>query len=139
MSLTSKRLVSRGILATLLLLITFTTIRVVLDVRHKAWIEYTEADINRVASWVEVFHDEHGRYPQLLSELLEDPDFSGIEFLHYVLVGHPDRRWEYYPLTNGFSLIVQRPEAFLCDAERIERTYESGETSRPKTTDLSNQ
>jgi len=100
---------------------------VVLDVRHKAWIEYTESNIRNISGFIESYRDEHGHYPPSLPELLRGVDPQFREYLGVALADQTDRRHEYLPSTNGFVIIVTKPGNLFFKEERMERWFKMGE------------
>ena len=115
------------ILACILLVFGLIAARVVLDVKRKAWIEYTESNIRNISGFIESHRDEHGHYPPSLSELLSGVDAQFKEYLRAEIADRSDRRHEYLPSTNGFVIIVTKPGSLFSKEERMERRFKIGE------------
>jgi len=116
-----------GALAVSLLVFALFMVR---GVYHHSWVTFYDGDINRLAKFVEWYRDANDRYPDSLSELLQDTNTFGAEdgmkYLKEKLPDRPDRHWEYHSSTNGFTIIVTKPSKLFSKGERMERHFIKG-------------
>lgn len=110
------------------LLLAFIAALVVRDLKHKAWIEYTPGEINRLAVGVEAFREEQGAYPSQLSELQSVSGLQDKEYLSGLLAGKSGNQYQYRTASNGFVITVTKSARWFSKDEAMEKFFEHGKT-----------
>lgn len=91
-----------------------------------------ELGVRHLAGAIELYREEHKRYPLSMDELLlgMKPELKAEMERYRILNNAFDDRYEYRPLTNGFVIIVTAPDRWFRKGERVERRYKIGEALR---------
>jgi hypothetical protein len=87
--------------------------------------ELVETGISHLAIFIEIYRDNHNRYPSSFEQLLEGSS-SKVKINQILHDGFVDK-YEYQPLTNGFVITVSGPSSMLYKWPRIGKTYKVGE------------
>jgi type II secretory pathway pseudopilin PulG len=97
------------------------------DATYMSWRDSTEFNIRNLAMFIEVYREEHGKYPSSISNLLDGVDPPGKNFVPPLLDGRSHGTYAYRCSTNAFVITVQRPARWLMKGETMERKYAVGE------------
>lgn len=93
------------------------------DVKHMSWIDYTPAEINRLAGGVEAFREEKGFYPERLTDLQTVSELHDREHVMELLAGRTGNKYHYQVLSNGFVIVVTKPSTLLSKSEMMEKRF----------------
>ena len=86
-----------------------------------------QSNIVNLATFIELFKQDNGRYPVSLKELsgkLENQSKGQIE---KILNDQWNDHYEYQPGINGFTIVAVMPSGWLVKKEQFERKYKIGE------------
>ena len=106
--------------------------KVVQDAIEMARVDHVRSGISDLAVAIEGYRDDHGSYPQSMTELLNGvrTDFRAYLERERILNDDFQDRYEYQPSSNGFTLTVRAPGSFFRRSSAIEREFKIGEALR---------
>ena len=87
--------------------------------------DVAESGLNHVATFVEIFKDEHNKYPSSLEEL--ESGLIGNEFLSNALHDSFNHNYKYSLMTNSFIIGVTNRNSIWHEKYGISKTFKFGE------------
>jgi type II secretory pathway pseudopilin PulG len=95
---------------------------VIRDARRMARWDVVQSGMQSLALAIEMYRDDHERYPASLEELLSTPEMRNYPELNRVLQNSFRDRFEYAPSPNGFVITVTSPSWFM-EPKTIQKEY----------------
>jgi len=128
-SLTKHKIILVTLLCVLIFLALAELAMVNKSAKEMARRDALELGINHLAGAIELYREDHNRYPSSLDELLLGirPELKADIARYRVLNNRFGDKYEYHHLTNGFVITVAAPDRWFRKGERVERKYKIGE------------
>lgn len=98
---------------------------VIRDINIKRRSDITDTGISHLATFIELYRSNNGKYPSSLKEL--QAESGGKEEIHRILHDSFSDKYEYEVLTNGFVITVTAPNSWWYKWDRIKKSYKQGE------------
>jgi len=100
------------------------------DVRGRSWFDRTESATFRLATFVEVFRIDYGRYPRSLDELSKSPELSNNSSLVSLLDGEGGAYFTYQLADQSFAIIATNSPRWLNGPKSVHKEFRFGEVVR---------
>ena len=105
-------------------------IMVVSDARRRSWNDRTESAMIRLATFVEVFRIEYGRYPRSLDEISKSTELSNNSSLVSLLDGEGGAYFTYQLADQSFAIIATNSPRWLDGPKSVHKEFRFGEVVR---------
>ena len=99
------------------------------EAKQMARDDILRAGLSHLAAAVELYRDDHDRYPSSLEELLSGlkPEMKQYIEQNRILHDSFNDKYEYRPLSNGFLIAVTAPDAWFAKGSRLEKRFKPGD------------